>query len=61
MSDLETKEITQNRTTPQHQGDGHWPVERCSTIIISQACGEQIPRWKDPKLCPVCLDGKEYW
>lgn len=43
MSDLETKEITRKRAARQHQGDGHWHVERRSTVIICRACGERIP------------------
>lgn len=58
MSDFETKEITRKRAARLHQGDGHWHVERRSTVIICRVCAEHIPTWKNPNHCPACLDGK---
>ncbi|MFK8082311.1 MAG: hypothetical protein AB8B97_18650 [Granulosicoccus sp.] len=59
MSDMKTKAITWKRAARRHQGAGHWHVERRSTVIICTACGERIPKWKNPQHCPACLAGKE--
>jgi len=37
MSDLKMREITRKRAARLHQDDGHWHVERRSTVIISRA------------------------
>ena len=49
---------TRVRAGREHQGKGHWHVERRSTVIICGACEARIPIWKKPQYCPDCGTGK---
>ena len=52
------RNITRKRASRTHQGSGHWHVERRSTVIVCQNCEAHIPKWKNPKYCPECGEGK---
>jgi len=51
------KARTQLRARRHHQGDGHWHVERRSSVIICCDCGARIPRRLKPPFCPECGAG----
>jgi rubrerythrin len=51
------KARTQTRARRRHQGDGHWHVERRSSVIICRDCGARIPRRLKPPFCPECAAG----
>jgi len=42
-----------------HQGENHWHVNKRSNIIVCKICETKIPIWKNPKYCPICLEGKK--
>ncbi|WP_181389854.1 hypothetical protein [Leucothrix pacifica] len=52
------RNITRKRASRTHQGPGHWHVEKRSTVIVCQNCEAHIPKWKNPKYCPECGEGK---
>ena len=49
---------TRVRASREHQGEGHWHVERRSSVIICGTCEARIPTWKKPEHCPDCGTGK---
>jgi rubrerythrin len=52
------RNIIRKRASRMHQGLGHWHVEKRSSVIICRNCKTHIPKWKNPKYCPSCGDGK---
>ena len=54
------KERTRIRANREHiwVGGIHWHVRKRSSVVVCGNCGEQIPKWKNPKLCPECKAGK---
>lgn len=52
------RNITRKRASRRHQGPGHWHVEKRSTVIVCGNCQARIPKWKNPRSCPDCGDGK---
>lgn len=47
------------RAARNHQGPGHWHVEKTRDAIVCRACGARIAYWMNPTFCPECGDGKE--
>ena len=52
------RDKSHRRTVRAHDGDGHWHVEKRSTVLICKKCDARIPLWKKPKFCPDCGAGK---
>ena len=48
---------TRERAARSHQGPNHWHVERRSSVLICQPCGERIPAYLRPQYCPNCGAG----
>ena len=52
------RDKSHRRTVRGEDGDGHWHVEKRSTVLICKNCDARIPLWKKPKFCPDCGAGK---